>query len=91
MHALDEAHVLVARQRMHFIATDVQAKEGALAFRLNTDELIVAGPPHPLRATGDADTPAIYLAVRHGCEARLDRSTWTPPAVFSTIGALGQG
>jgi len=22
--------------------------------------------------------------------ARLDRSTWTPPAVFSTIGSLGQ-
>jgi len=59
-----------------FIAVDVQAREGALAFRLNTDELVVAGPDHPLRAAGSAETPAIYLAVRHGCEARLDRSTW---------------
>lgn len=59
-----------------FVAVDMQAREGALAFRLNTDELVLAGPNHPLRAAGNADTPAIYLAVRHGCEARLDRSTW---------------
>ncbi|TNE34828.1 MAG: DUF1285 domain-containing protein, partial [Alphaproteobacteria bacterium] len=24
----------------------------------------------------DADTPAIYLHVRRGCEARINRSTW---------------
>jgi len=63
-----------------FVAVDMQPRRGpsgdALAFRLNTDELVVAGPEHPLRAAGDAATPAIYLAVRHGCEARLDRSTW---------------
>jgi hypothetical protein len=54
----------------------MQVREGALAFRLNTDELVIAGPGNPLRAAGERDTPAIYLAVRHGCEARLDRSTW---------------
>lgn len=59
-----------------FVAVDMQAREGALAFRLNTDELVIAGPAHPLRASGDPATPAIYLAVHHGCEARLDRSTW---------------
>ena len=59
-----------------FIAVDMQARQDVLAFRLNTDELVLAGPDHPLRAAGDAETPAIYLAVRHGCEARLDRSTW---------------
>ena len=59
-----------------FLAVDMQAREGALAFRLNTDELVLAGPDHPLRGAGDRETPAIYLAVRHGCEARLDRSTW---------------
>ncbi len=48
----------------------------ALAFRLDTDEFVIAGPDHPLHATGDPDTPAIYLAVRHGCEARLTRATW---------------
>lgn len=59
-----------------FVATDLQQRDGALVFRLNTDELVVAGPGHPLTARGDIETPAIYLAVRHGCEARLDRSTW---------------
>ncbi len=59
-----------------FVAVDVRAAEGALAFRLNTDELVLAGPEHRLIARGNADTPAIYLAVRRGCEARLDRSTW---------------
>lgn len=59
-----------------FIATDVIDKDGTLAFRLNTDELVIAGPEHPLRAAGDADTPALYLAVRNGCEARLNRSTY---------------
>jgi hypothetical protein len=59
-----------------FVAVDMQARDDALAFRLNTDELVLAGPDHPLRARGDRETPAIYLAVRHGCEARLDRSTW---------------
>lgn len=59
-----------------FVATDVSETEGALAFRLNTDELVVAGPQNPIRATGDADAPALYVAVRRGCEARLNRSTY---------------
>ena len=59
-----------------FVAVDMAVREEALAFRLNIDELVVADHDHSLRARGDADTPAIYLAVRRGCEARLDRSTW---------------
>ena len=27
-------------------------------------------------ARGTAELPAIYLAVRNGCEARINRSTW---------------
>ena len=67
-----------------FIATDVVfrsdpdagSKADGLAFRLNTDELIIAGPGHPLVARGEPDTPALYLHVRRGCEARLNRSTY---------------
>ncbi len=59
-----------------FMAVDVKQDGDALAFRLNTDELILAGPDHCIRCAGDPDTPAVYLAVRRGCEARLDRSTW---------------
>jgi hypothetical protein len=59
-----------------FVAVDVKQEGGALAFRLNTDDLVIAGPDHPIRAAGDPDVPAIYLAVRHGAEARLNRSTY---------------
>lgn len=59
-----------------FLATDVKREDGALVFRLQTDELVIAGPDHPLRAAGDAETPALYLMVRRGCEARLNRSTY---------------
>lgn len=58
------------------IAVDVKQDDDALAFRLNTDDLVIAGPDHPLRAVGDAETPAIYLSARRGCEAKLNRSTY---------------
>jgi len=64
-----------------FIATDLEVRSDpqgrqALAFRLLTDEFVIAGPDHPIRAAGNPDTPALYLGVRHGTEARLNRSTY---------------
>jgi uncharacterized protein len=59
-----------------FVAVDLKQENGALAFRLNTDDLVVAGPDHPIVARGDAEVPALYLGVRHGLEARLNRSTY---------------
>ena len=58
------------------IATDVKCEDGALAFRLNTDDLVIAGPDQPVRVSGTAEEPAAYVMARHGVEARLDRSTW---------------
>lgn len=58
------------------VAIDVTRTDDALVFRLNTDEIVVAGTDHPLRAAGDPETPALYLAARNGCEARLNRSTY---------------
>jgi len=63
-----------------FIATDVRAdREGGeqvITFRLNTDDFVTVGAEHPLIARGTAEEPAIYVVVRGGLEARLDRSTW---------------
>lgn len=70
-----------------FVATDVVEREGGLAFRLNTDELVIAGPEHALRSAVDAGNPAVYLHVRRGCEARLNRSTWAQLAEI----AIAQG
>jgi hypothetical protein len=59
-----------------FIAVDVAQTDGSLAFRLNTDDLVVAGPNNALVARGDAERPALYLHVRRDCMARLNRSTY---------------
>lgn len=66
----------IAVEDAAFVAVDVSQSGDGLAFRLNTDDLVIAGPEHPLRAEGDPERPALYLAVRHGCEARLNRSTY---------------
>lgn len=66
----------IAVEDAAFIATDVKCEDDALAFRLNTDDLVIAGPDHPLTVEGTAEEPAAYVAVRHGTRARLDRSTW---------------
>lgn len=70
-----------------FIATDVVRNKGDLVFLLNTDELVIAGPDHRLRAEGDRESPALYLGVRRGLEARLNRSTYAQLAEI----ALAEG
>ncbi len=70
-----------------FIVVDCRQIEGqVLAFRLNVDETVLAGPDNPLRAEGDPNAPAIYIAFRNGCEARLDRSTWLQLADIALAG-----
>lgn len=69
-----------------FIAVDVRQDGDSLAFLLNTDDLVIAGPDHPIRSAGDLETPAIYLSVRHGAEARLNRSTWAQLAEIALAG-----
>ena len=66
----------IAVEDAAFVAVDVKREGDTLAFRLNTDELVIADAEHPIRAVGDPDVPAIYLCVRHGMEARLNRSTY---------------
>ncbi len=56
-----------------------------LIFRSNLDEIVTAGPAHPLRVETAADgTPAPYILVRRGLEARLARP------VFYELVELGQ-
>ncbi len=60
-----------------FIAVEVQhegdGRAARLAFRLNTDDLVIAGPDNALvmRRYEDSDVP--YLHVRHGLWARVSR------------------
>ena len=47
-----------------------------LAFRLNTGDLVAAGPEHPLRFAAGEDGPRPYLHVRGGLEALVARSVY---------------
>jgi uncharacterized protein len=61
-----------------FVAVEV-ISEGSgpkrrLSFRTNLDEIVAAGPEHPLRIETAADgEPAPYILVWRGLEARLNR------------------
>ena len=72
-----------------FIAVEVD-REGEgnaqnLIFRTNLDEIVTAGPDHPLRVETAADgTPSPYILVRPGLEARLARP------VFYEVVDLGE-
>ena len=107
----DGGHVLVtpaeklsiAVEDMPFRAVEMKS-EGTgearkLVFRLDTDDLVMAGPDHPLRFGSDADNPDPRLHVRgaigNGLEARIDRALYyeivelalaegaEPPAIWS--------
>ncbi|MDB5726557.1 MAG: hypothetical protein JWQ16_3311 [Novosphingobium sp.] len=68
------------------VAIDVVQMADTLTFRLNTDDLVIAGSDHSIRAAGDPDTPALYLTVPHGIEARLNRSTYLQLAEIALQG-----
>lgn len=61
-----------------FVAVELESKGSgqvrSLAFRLNTDHLVVAGADHPLRF--GADKPQPFLQVRSGLEAVLARPVY---------------
>ncbi len=61
-----------------FVAVELESQgsgaDRTLAFRLNTDHLVVAGPDHPLRFGEDKPQP--YLQVRRGLEAVLARPVY---------------
>lgn len=70
----------IAVEDAPFVAVELKA-EGAgrnrrLAFRLNTGDLVVAGPDHPLRIEMRDDGPHPYLRVRGALDALIVRSVF---------------
>jgi hypothetical protein len=63
-----------------FVAVEMKSEgEGrarSLAFRLNTGDLVVAGPDHGLRFAAGAEGPHPYLHVRGGLEALVARPVY---------------
>ena len=70
----------IAVEDAPFVAVELKSEgEGGgrnLAFRLNTGDLVVAGPDHRLRLEAREDGPHPYLEVRAGLEARLSRPVY---------------
>ena len=61
-----------------FLAVEVTSegsgRERRLSFRTNLDQIVAAGPEHPIRVDTAANgEPAPYILVRPGIEARLNR------------------
>ncbi|MDO9368001.1 MAG: DUF1285 domain-containing protein [Sphingopyxis sp.] len=107
----DGSHVLVTPaeklsivvEDMPFRAVEMKidgvGEERKLVFRLDTDDLVMAGPDHPLSFGRDIDNPDPRLHVRgaigNGLEARIDRALYyeivdlaladgaEPPAIWS--------
>jgi hypothetical protein len=63
-----------------FVAVELKSegtgRERSLAFRLNTGDLVVAGPDHPLRFQAGDDGPHPYVTVRGGLEALIARPVY---------------
>ncbi len=63
-----------------FVAVEMKAEgkgpDSRLAFRLNTGDLVKAGPDHPLRFATSEDGPRPYLHVRGGLEALVARPVY---------------
>lgn len=88
----DGSHVLVtpaeklsiAVEDTPFRAVEMKSEGGGdarkLIFRLDTDDLVIAGADHPLNFGSDADNPNPRLHVRgtigNGLEARIDRALY---------------
>ena len=67
--AVDDAPFLAVE-----LTSEGEGPRRRLSFRTNLDEIVAAGPEHPLRVDTAANgEPAPYILVRPGLEARLNR------------------
>lgn len=60
-----------------------QGQDRKMAFRLNTDHLVIADADHPLRFPTSTDTPQPYVLVRSGLEAVLARPVYYELAEYA--------
>lgn len=58
------------------VKTEGEKQDRSLAFRLNTGDVVIAGPEHPLRFEAEPDGPHPYVTVRPGLDALVARSVY---------------
>ena len=63
-----------------FVAVEIRSegsgRDRRLAFRLNTDDVVILGPQHPLRIEAGEHGPSPRILVRGGLEAALARPVY---------------
>lgn len=65
-----------------FVAVELDwvgdGRQQTLSFRTNVDQVVTAGPDHPIRVAHDLLTcePTPYILVRQGIEARINRAVY---------------
>jgi hypothetical protein len=65
-----------------FVAVELDwggdGRDQSLSFRTNVDQVVTAGPEHPIRVAHDLLTcePTPYILVRPGIEARINRAVY---------------
>lgn len=75
-------HGQIEVEDVPFTAVSVESEDSGtrqtLHFRTNFDEIVTAGPDHPIRITENRDTgePTPYIIVRDNLEARLLRPVY---------------
>jgi hypothetical protein len=78
-----------------FVAVELKAEgEGesaSLAFRLNTGDLVVAGPDHPLRFEAGPEGPHPYVRIRGGLDALVARPVYYELAELALAGGNPPG
>jgi uncharacterized protein len=78
-----------------FVAVELKAegegREMSLAFRLNTGDVVVAGPEHRLRFEAGPEGPHPYLGVRGGLEALIARPVYYELAELALAGGEPAG
>lgn len=58
------------------VKSDGEGPDRALAFRLNTGDLVLAGKDHPIHLRSREDGPHPYLLVRPGLDALIARTVY---------------
>jgi hypothetical protein len=70
----------IAVEDAPFVAVELKSegegRDRRLAFRLNTDEPVIAGPGNPIRFEARDDGPHPYVAVRKGLDALIARPVY---------------
>jgi hypothetical protein len=73
-----------------FVAVELksegQGEAMSLALRLNTGEIVIAGPGHPLRFEAGPEGPHPYLQVRGGLDALVARPVYYELAELALAG-----